>query len=128
MGYELHIERDGPIAVEEWTNAVAQVDKVTLRSDDSVAIDPQTGEEIRIPANDGDAVVTIPNGSLGLRWSSSGRASFRATDDWDDATSSLRTTIFALAQQLDARVVGDEGEEYGSPDRVEQSKPWWKLW
>lgn len=128
MGYELHIECNDPIQLEDWKAAVVQVDGVALRTADSAAINPATREEIRIPVEGGDAVVDFSGSPVDLRWSASGRVSFGPPADWDEPRCALRDPIFSLAKQLGARIVGDEGEEYRAPEPPNDLNPWWKLW
>ncbi len=123
MAYELHIEREEQdISLDEWLEALQSVPNVREKVGDTVAVNPRTGEEIRIGPNDGDAEALIVRGGffgIGRReeWITAfrffeGKASFKATSDLDSPKSSLRIAAAQLAAALNATIVGDEGEEY----------------
>ncbi len=116
MGYEIHIKRDGGagITIDEWCAAVAQTERMRLAYNDAFALNPATSDKIRIPVRMGDVEVYFPDDGVWvpcLLWSAD-RISFRATADFDGSESWFRQAIVALAKQLGARVVGDEGEVY----------------
>ncbi len=124
MAYELHIERDEQeISLEEWVSVLESNPYVRQKTDDTVAINPGSGEEIRIGCNDGDAEILVTSGGvfgIGRReeWLptfrfSNGRASFKATEDIDSPKSPVRIIATQLAVTLNAGIVGDEGEQYG---------------
>ncbi|MCB2153284.1 hypothetical protein KQI84_00230 [bacterium] len=113
MGYELHIEREEPITLDEWKAAIARISGIDLNEEDTVVVNPATGQEIRFPAQSGDAIFESSNSSVGLRWSSRGAASFEPPENWDESGCTFRVRVLDLAKQLGAQVVGDEGEEYG---------------
>jgi hypothetical protein len=143
MGYELHITRranwfddDGPsIDLDEWL--------LFLRSDPEMRLDgyaeatTTAGETIRYESR-GLAVWTAYSGH--------GRDGNMAWFDWRSGVLSVKNPddeivgkMCKIAQSLDARVQGDEGEEYAtgwtqpSPPPEQQAtprtkKPWWKIW
>ncbi|MEO1201446.1 MAG: hypothetical protein AAFX10_01980 [Pseudomonadota bacterium] len=123
MAYGLHIERQsGGVPLEEWLSALESVDDVRQRFTDTVAINPETGEEIRIARNDGDAEVLFREGGfLGLgrreEWHLvfsffNERVSFKAAQDIESPRNPVRRVAAQLAAALNATVVGDEGETY----------------
>ena len=123
MAYGLHIKRhEREISLEEWLSALESVAGVRQKTEDTVAINPKTGEEIRIGRNDGDAeVLFTTSGFLGFgrreEWCPAcqffnGRASFKATRDSESPKSPVRRAAAQLAAALDAKIVGDEGELY----------------
>ena len=123
MAYGLHIERhEREISLEEWLSALESVEGVREKTDDTVAINPKTGEEIRIGRNDGDAEILITTGGfLGFgrreEWCPAfqffnGKASFKATKDIESPKNPVRTAAAQLATALSAKIIGDEGEEY----------------
>jgi hypothetical protein len=123
MAYELHIKRrDGDISLDEWCSAVRNTDGVRLKNQDAVAVNPATGEEIRVPSAQGDAEVLRESGGfLGVdqkqEWArafrfSHGRASFRASDAVKSSTDSVHRAAARLAATLSASIIGDEGESY----------------
>lgn len=123
MAYELHIERhERKISLEEWLSVLQTVAGVRQRTDDTVAINPKTGEEIRIDRNDGDAEVLFTSGGfLGLgrreEWCTvfyffNGKASFKAVRDIESSKNPVRRAAAQLAAALNAKIVGDEGEQY----------------
>jgi len=116
MGYEIHIQRDDPssITLQGWCDAVDAADGVRLSTEDVVARNPATGEEIRIGRRDGDAQVYFADDDAWIPCLhySQGRISFRPGADFDDANSPLRRALTIIAANLDAKLVGDEGEAY----------------
>lgn len=113
MAYSLYIERKSPISPEEWLNAVAENDGLKIDESDSVAINPLTGDEIRVPGLPATAALWFSDTG---EWKKifqfrRGKVSFSAAD-WDDPRSPLQKTAFELARKLNARIVGDEGEIY----------------
>jgi hypothetical protein len=140
MGYDIHITRrenwfdeDGPnISQDEWSALVA------------------ADREMRL---DGYAEASISNGSV-LRTEDPGIAVWTAYSKhgvdgnmaWfclingnvvvKNPDEEMLRKFWSLAQQLQAKVQGDEGETYG-PDGMavagsswsgSPAKPWWKFW
>jgi hypothetical protein len=116
MGYEVHIKRDDDVAIgiDEWCAAVARTEGMRLARNDALAVNPTTGERIRIPAQHGDVEVYFPQDDAWIPclWWSSGRISFRPPPDFSNPESRFRQGLVALAKQLRARLVGDDGEVY----------------
>lgn len=121
MAYEIHITRnvdldkDGAdITLAEWTAVVNKAEGVRLADGHYLITVPETGQVIKFTNNGGDTEVLFP-GDDGwrrvFRWHG-GRVSFVAPKDFDNASTHLRQVARALAQTLQASVVGDEGELY----------------
>lgn len=146
MGYDLHIvrnedgwdaEKGGGISLAEWSSLLAADD--TMRED-------------------GFAEVNLPDGST-LRTESEGLAVWthypgnedggnQAWFDFRDGAIVVKNPdqdilikMLEIAGRLDAKVIGDEGEQYESPSDhgvptrgamqemlSAQPKPWWKFW
>jgi len=116
MGYEIHIERDNcaQISLDEWCAAVAATEGLRLTTKDAVARNPTTGEVIRISRNDGDVEVYFPEEDAWfpcVRYDG-GRISFRPGNGFDEPGSQFRRAMVRLAMQLNALVVGQDGEVY----------------
>jgi hypothetical protein len=110
MPYELHItraddwleSRTSPIPVEEWQALVDH--HPDLHSQDHVvAINPMTQEELKVPLANG-ACLDVNGGPLYFSCRD-GRVSVGAIDE-------LIPQVKNIADQLGARLFGDEGEEY----------------
>jgi hypothetical protein len=122
MGYAIHITRRDssdsqtlPIALSEWRAVVEQTTGVRLANSDFQAMNPTTAEVIEIQNAGGDAEVFFPADSMWRRvfhWSPSGGVSFRAPSDFEQPTSIIRPLAAALARDLNASLIGDEGEIY----------------
>lgn len=121
MAYEIHITRnvdwdeDGAaITLAEWTEVVNEVEGVRLADGHYLITVPDTGQVLRFPNNGGDTEVCFP-GDVGwrrvFRWHG-GHVSFVAPKDFDNASTHLRLIARALAQALQASVIGDEGEPF----------------
>jgi hypothetical protein len=116
MAYAIHIRREAaPISLAEWQVVAARQQGVRLSDGDLVVVNPVTGEEIRFPNNGGDADLWYPDTkewARTFRWGEERGISFRPPDDFLDPKSHLRSVARALAGELEASVVGDEGERY----------------
>ncbi|WP_339771946.1 hypothetical protein [uncultured Pseudosulfitobacter sp.] len=117
MAYEIHIRRtnDQPISLEEWVKTVDNSENVRLG--DAVPIvltNPTTGEQISNPQLQGVAELYDVGSQVwfpAFRWFE-GRITTRASRDFDTFHSHQRSVMRALASQLGAQIVGDEGESY----------------
>ena len=142
MGYELHIVRNeqwweenvgGGVAIEEWSQYVSTDSSMRL---DNIA---QTG-----PA--GGPVIEYENEGLAVwtGYSAHNEAGNKAWFDFRDGCiivknpdEEIRRKMHEIAEQLNAKVLGDEGEEYGADGEclpsdgdgmLTEHKPWWRFW
>jgi uncharacterized membrane-anchored protein len=103
-GYNLHIEREQEITVDEWV-AICEQDKTLTIQNTAIAINPNTGEKIEIstpnscvwktPILKKEHYFSYFNGSITL---GTDKAQIKKAKE--------------IAKKLSAKVVGDEGEEY----------------
>ena len=131
MGYEIHITRknewsdeDGPeISLEDWKAYIASDPE--MRLDGYAEATMENGDVFRTE-HDGIAVWTAYSGIVAK-----------------NPDREILAKMFEIAQALGARVVGDEGEEYGtdgemaeaaeaveeaaSPGMKQTKRPWWKI-
>ncbi|BDU21695.1 hypothetical protein [Dyella sp. GSA-30] len=147
MGYEIHITRkkewldnDGPnISLEDW--------KAYLSSDPDMRLDGYAeatsgnGDVLRVE-HEGLAVWIAYSGhgvNGNMAWLYPGSAGIIAKNPDEE----IRQKMFEIAQALGARVLGDDGEEYGADgelvvqedaaqaDAAAKTKapkrPWWKI-
>jgi hypothetical protein len=121
VAYSIHIVRRDkagnrePIEVREWVAAVNTLIGVRLASSDVTASNPVSGENIVIMSDGADAELHDEQHNEWLpvfRWSKRGSVSFNAPPDFDDTTSRVRMVAGKLARNLNAELVGDEGESY----------------
>lgn len=113
MSYELHLERDPAISLQQWKAAVSSVAHVRLHSGGAATVNPATGEVISLGGVDGDAELEWEGGwALCFHWRTRGSISFQYTDEFEDPGSRVRAVVSELASLLGADVVGDEGEVY----------------
>jgi len=117
MAYCLHIEREKrlPIQLAEWQAAVEKTEGVRISYVAArTGINPQTGEVLRMQANDGDAEVYFPDEhewqSI-FRWNGKS-AIFAARFDTTDTSHPIWKSAAELATHLGAVIRGDEGEVY----------------
>ncbi len=145
MGYEVHITRkaewfdeEGPdISLEDWKDYIASDPE--MRLDGYAEAATANGDIVRMEL-DGIAVWTAysAHGIDGnMAWLYPGAGGIVAKNPDPE----ILAKMFEIAQALGARVVGDEGEEYGPDgdpvvqDRVEErtqrsgarKRPWWKF-
>lgn len=124
MAYALHIERPlSEITLEEWVTAVKRQSELKLLVEEKIEMQsPKTGEVIAISRSPGDVAILFQSKDfLGLdhanEWRpcirfSRGKATFSATSDIESPSNPLRVAVSKLAKELNAKVVGDEGEIY----------------
>jgi hypothetical protein len=108
------ISPGGSITLDEWKAAVAQTRGVRLREGDVTTTNPER-QVISVPTQEGDAEIFSEDArerGLILRWRPRGHAVFGASEDFMHDESQVRLTIRALASWLNAKVVGEEDEEY----------------
>lgn len=121
MGYDLHLRRGDPespgerlpISLDEWLAAAQATPGVRLSSKAEHRLGPP-GHELVLRAREGDAELRAENGEFfpAFRWSE-GAITFssRCVDSFDRSDPGWAAAV-ALAHQLDAEIVGDEGERY----------------
>lgn len=145
MGYDFHITRAtawteseaNPITMEEW---LAHVE-----SDPEMRLDGYAEGAVR----DTDVVLRTEDPSMAM-WTAYSEDGVDGNHAWmwhydgrimaKNADQEIRAKMWRIAQQLDARLVGDDDEEYGADgeplrpiQRVDApkrgvKKPWWKRW
>jgi hypothetical protein len=113
MSREIHIDRDPPLSLSEWKAAVDATENVRLDRTDASVKNPKTGDVISIAGVDGDAHVNV-GGSWHpcFRWHSVGSVAFRDPAGFTELEDPILRIAKELALRLNARLVGDEGEEY----------------
>ncbi len=146
MGYELHIVRneewwdedaDGGISFDEWSSLVDADD--SMRMDGYAEVTSPDGAKLRIE-NQGLAVWTgfpgnIDGGNQAWFDFRDGRIVFKNPDQ------DILQKMLEIAGALNAKIVGDDGEEYNSPTDhgvpkrlsgahvdTSEAKPWWRFW
>ena len=124
MAYALHIERPhSELTLDEWVAAVKRQNELKLLAEEKVEMqNPKTREAISISTGPGDVAVLFQSrGFFGFgrtkEWRtcirfSKGKATFFATPDIELHTDPLRVAVSKLARELNAKIVGDEGEIY----------------
>lgn len=111
MAYELHIEREKLIELNEWQLAAQSIANLRLDESDNISSNPTTGEVIKVPGQAGAVAIQI-NGSWSkvFRWRK-GKVSFNAP-----ASTSGKDPVMAaalqLAKVLSSQIRGEEGEVY----------------
>lgn len=118
MAYFLRIEREmkngeaRPITLSEWKKAVDLVEGVRMSEGDAALLNPLTKETVVLHNRGGDAELFRPDCNRWLRvlwWTPDGIVRFPAPETEGDP---LLTTARSLATELDARIVGQDGEIY----------------
>ena len=146
MGYDFHIVRTdewwdeevgGGISLSEWLALVAKDD--TMCMDGFAEVD--LPERLKFRAeNDGLAVWSDYSGNKeggNQAWFDFGNNGIVVKNPDKE----ILVKMLDIAAKLDARVIGDEGEEYRSPADLDappresaprsvprRRKPWWKFW
>lgn len=114
MAYEIHLVRKPQgISIEEWIQAVATVPELRIANMPATASNPLTDATILVPAALGKvAVLTIQDEWVPAFRFVRNQISFKATDSIESATDSVHVAASALAKELGAQIIGDEGETY----------------
>ena len=120
MGYSIKITRDPWLTLDEWMSAVLSRSDVRLRDGPATARNPQTGEAISVGHRTGDADVLLGGEWAPCFWwrhgapdeDSPSAALFTAPPDFDVPGCRVRQVARELAKSLQARLIGEEGEEY----------------
>jgi hypothetical protein len=118
LAHIFHIEREQrggdprPITLPEWTEAVERTDGLRMAHGDASAINPLTEDVIVIPNRGGDVELFRDDCQQWMRalwWTPEGTVRFAAPATSEDPV--VRTAKL-LAQQLEAKVVDDDGRVY----------------
>lgn len=122
MGYSIYIERDTEISLEDWRDAVNRIDGIRIDEAPLEMKNPSTGELIKIEGTEGDiAVRFIEKRLFGFKkneyWQkaisfSHGRGQVNYGEHLDNETDPVRQAISSLANELSAKIRGEEGEQY----------------
>ena len=115
MAYSIYIEKEEPITLTDWSNAVGSIECLKIDSSDIEGRNPTTGEVMKIKGAEGDVSIYDEDAKMWCKIMSfsEGSICFKAPRDWDSIpVSPLRKAAVLLAVALGARVVGEEGEEY----------------
>jgi len=117
MAYCLHIERKrrAPIKLAEWQAAVEKTEGVRISyATAHTGINPQTGEVLRMQANEGDTEVYFPDEQEWqsiFRWNGKS-AIFASRFELTETSHPIWKAAAGLAMHLGAVIRGDEGEVY----------------
>jgi hypothetical protein len=141
MGYDVHITRraewfdDEPaIGLSEWLAVVSSDSE--MRLDGFAEADLSDGQVLRVES-EGLAAWTGYSGH-GLNGNMAWFSYYKGNIDVKNPDDEIIEKMCAIAERLDAKVQGDEGEFYPLSPSSEQSarlertpeakRPWWKLW
>lgn len=137
MGYGVYITRkndwadegEPEITREEWVRYIAVDKSLELDRDHAAAVDPRvaSGTKEATHARWKDWSQREPGAREAWMWLERGNIVA------SDADAQFRRKLFLIADSLNARLMGDDGEVYnsiGEPDRTSGGKrrPWWKFW
>lgn len=142
MGYDLYITRnedwsdtDGQdITLDDWTGYLAVDQTLVLDPDHAARADPRVASGAKEPSH--VRWIEWPDREPGIReaWVWLERGNLVATD----ADIRFRQKLFLIADALDARLMGENGDVYNSSGEAEskitgligfgRKKSWWKFW
>jgi hypothetical protein len=127
MAYELKIERDGDaeITLEEWHAAVEAVSGIRIcLGEQHASINPLSGAIMSMPVEPGDVEIHDPSTGrweFCVRWyggtpTFNARVIERALDG--DLSDPAWLALRSVANNLNAAIVGEEGELYGEDGKM----------
>jgi len=99
------------IALPEWMQIVAREPDLRMRMEPYEAINPGTGERIRMNAGEADAELRVNDRWCPFLRYREGELTTRYIDDFDDAQNPVRMKIAAVAKQLGAVITTDAGDD-----------------
>jgi hypothetical protein len=99
------------IAIADWQQIVADDAGLRLRVDPYVAVNPRTGETIKIRTGEADAEIDIDGQWHPFLRFRKGVLSIKYTNELDDPRSVIRAKISAIAKRLGAVVRTDAGDQ-----------------
>jgi hypothetical protein len=112
MAYELSLEREPALTIEEWRRAVEANPLLSYGPIDASSTNPRTGESIVVRGAEGDAAIELDGRWVNVfRWRK-GRVTFNARDI-ENPNDLISKVALSLAGDLGAIVRGEEGETYG---------------
>ncbi|MCF6440738.1 hypothetical protein L1077_14980 [Pseudoalteromonas luteoviolacea] len=116
MAFALHITKEnGDISFPDWVEAVLKTQGANLEGQPTVGRNPKTGEIITVGGKPHNVSVQFPENE---EWQTciffnDGVASFNGTSSMiDDEKNPVRLVAKSIANFVDAKIVGDEGEVY----------------
>ncbi len=121
MAYELHIEiEDNKISKEAWIAAVKLLSNLRITGANTCIANPVTGEKIVIPSERLDVEIKVKSKGFFKKpiWEkvfffNNGQVSFRPNESMlEDSSHPVRQAASLLAKELNAQIIGDEGEVY----------------
>ena len=115
MAYELHIERDRAIEIEEWIKVVSSLTGLRLTEQQAAVVNHISGEQIVMESRAGDVSMEVDGGWMPTFRLASGAVHFRAPHCTDSSDPVMRSALL-LASKLNAVVRGDDGDEYDGSD------------
>lgn len=115
MAYELHIERDRAIEIEEWAKVVSSVTELRLTEQEAAVVNPISGEQIVMESRADDVSVEVDGQWTPIFRLAGGAVHFRAPHCTDASDPVMRSALL-LASKLNAVVRGDDGDEYDGSD------------
>jgi hypothetical protein len=148
MGYDIHITRKENwfdedetrnISFDEWKNILASDDE--MRLDGFAEATATNGETIRVDSKGLSVWIKYSNNGLNGNYAwfdySQGNIVCKNPDD------EIVNKMLVIAERLNAKVQGDEGEIYertlnnkishkhiteSDDNQTDSKKPWWKFW
>jgi hypothetical protein len=125
MAYQIHIIPRKDLQTEEsWKQAVRECEGVRLSEAEShTIVNPVTGAKMTMGGSTTDVEIYFPEEDAwhcALLWRR-GRGSINARFELGDAADPAWRAVSWLAQRLDARIQGDEGEIYDAVSQPSHS-------
>jgi len=102
----------GLIDIDEWLTMVEDDEDLRLRTEDTVARNPVSGQEIRVGPRPAESELRTAEGFVPFLVFSSGALCTRYRSEMDEPDDPVRRKIASVAQELDAVIAHDAGDGY----------------
>ncbi len=102
----------GLIDVSEWLAVIEEDDDLRLRTEDHVARNPITGQEIRMKAQPAESELRVDDAFVPFLVFRSGYLTTGYSEQMDDSEDPVRRKIGSVARTLNAVISHDAGDGY----------------
>lgn len=115
MSISLFVERlngaERPISLEDWRRVVSQEPDLRLRTEAHVAVNPMTGDQIRLPVGEADSELLSGGTWQPFLRLVRGRLVTEYRPEFEEPGNEVRKKLASVAKALNALVMTDVDDE-----------------